>query len=547
MVNGQERVAKTLDERTRRLTMDDLVPTRIPNLDLPELRETAAYKLPDTDEYLLVECEPVRLNTYCRCCQKTGFLTKNGKRTGRRLAHDVHIGNTSVDLSLKVIDYECQYCGGRPSHEYDCLVPGQQFTKRLYDYIKVESFHDEFEPVAVRCGIDPGTVAGIFDKYAEELESKRGEVEVGSWLAIDEKHVDHKMRAVFVDGLTGRLLEITEDNKPNTIRETIRSFSGYENVQIVTMDMANGYRSAIEDVFGCSAKVVVDKWHVLNDLSTKITRCKTAIMEDLSRQIQNEADPAVRDRKSEVKKAVASIPYLYKFGTEKLAEKPYRLQVMGEACKTFPELNHLRLLKETFELIYDCSDRDAADSIIDEWAKLVPPAGKLQRQAWETQYGVKAELFDEMRPLLNTVSKNWRNEILNYFDCDLNQNVTNAVAESINSFITRFSSKGYTFPRLRAKCLFWHQVGARTRYKISLRKKAVTSMDLTQTDGRQMQYTSIHKDGNVVYKEIYGIACEEIPNDEPPLSVYSFLPEEEFRNVQNILFPFVEDFEELPV
>jgi len=546
LANEQERVAKTLEERTRRITMADLVPTRIPNLDLDELRETAAYKLPDTDEYLLVECEPARRKTLCPVCKESGFLTGDGYSEYPRLIHDIHLGNVSVDLSVKVPMYECKNCGAKSSHEFESILPKRQFTKRLYEYIKVESFHDDFESVAVRCGIDPGTVAAIFDAYVAELEENRSDVEVSSWLAIDEKHIDHKMRGVFVDGMTGRLLEMTQDNKPDTIRETIKSFWGYEDIHVVTMDMSNGYRAVVEDIFGSNAKVVVDKWHVLNDLSTKITKCKTAIMEDLSRQIQNEADPDVRARKNDVKKQVASVPYLFKFGTEKLTEKPYRIQVMGEACKTFPELNHLRLLKETFELIYDCSDRAAADAMIDEWSKLVPPSGKLQRQKWEAEYGVNAELFDEMRPLLNTVSKNWRNEILNYFDCGLDRNVTNAVAESINAFIDRFSSKGYIFPRLRAKCLYWHQVGARTRYMMGIRKKAVASPDFTMSDPRQMGFYIPHKDKSV-YEEIYGIVHEEIPNTEPPLSVYSFLPPEAFSNIQDLLFGYVRDFHELPV
>lgn len=58
------------------------------------------------------------------------------------------------------------------------------------------------------------TIANIFDEYAAELESKRAKVVAPRILGIDEKHIVHNMRGVFVDIETGTLLEMTVGNRP---------------------------------------------------------------------------------------------------------------------------------------------------------------------------------------------------------------------------------------------------------------------------------------------------------------------------------------------
>lgn len=536
---GYERIKKSFEERTIRFGKDDLIPAKkIPCLNLDDLEETAAYVFPGSDDYLLIECKPTRRNTRCAACGRSGYLKSNGYTDDPRLVHDINAGRTQVDLSVTVPKYVCGYCGAKPNHSFESIDYNKQYTKRLYDQIKVDAFYDHFEDVATRYGISSTNVGNIFDQYAAELEAKRGEVRVGPWLAIDEKHINHSMRGVFVDGMSGQLLEMTEDNSPDTVRKTIMSLRGYENIEIVTTDMANGYKAVIEEVFGSNVKLVVDKWHVLNDLQTKITKCKTAISDYLNDKIKQEPDPEVRARKLSIKKLLSDNPYLFKFSDEKLAEKDYRLIAIAEVCSTFPEYNHLRLLKEQFEMMYDCEDRESAEAVLEKWCKLVPPSGKRQIAAWEAEHHVPAHLYEEMRALLTTVRDRWHKEIFNYFDVE--RRVTNAVAEATNAFIERFVIDGYSFKRLRAKCLFWHIAGSRTRYVITLRKKATTSSMFDKPLDGKTHFIPGGYSGTTTYEDVYGIFCDEIPNNNPPFSVYSFLPEDDLNYVRDQLFPWVE-------
>ena len=66
---------------------------------------------------------------------------------------------------------------------------------------------------------------------------------------------------------------------------------------------------------------------------------------------------------------------------------------MADACRTFPELNHLRLIKEGFERIYEEAEtREQAEALYAEWEKLIPPSGKKQI-AVGRKYHVQASFF----------------------------------------------------------------------------------------------------------------------------------------------------------
>lgn len=88
----QERIPKTLEERTVRFTKNDLVPlSRVPCMNLIGIKETAAYVFPDNNEYMLVECEPDFVPKQCPICKQYYGVSKNGYNQYPRLIHDVNI------------------------------------------------------------------------------------------------------------------------------------------------------------------------------------------------------------------------------------------------------------------------------------------------------------------------------------------------------------------------------------------------------------------------------------------------------------------------
>lgn len=461
----------------------------IPSLNLPDIEEIDCLRPTDGARYQVFFCKGIKKsNRVCPYCASINVYS-HGKLPKDRLVHDVNVGLTKVDILLEVDRYKCQDCGGTFARSFDGIMEQRQMTTRLYEQLQVESFRTPFVDLSSISGYSETTIADIFDEYAEWLEANRGPIIAPRVLGIDEKHIVNEMRAIFVDIETGQILEMTEKNKRKDIIDTIENMVDYDkNIEIVTMDMANGYRSYVQEILPY-AKIVVDKYHVLQDLGAKVTRTKTYIMDALKKRIDSEPDEQLKKHLNDVKSLASGDTYLFKYNHKKLAEKPNRLAAMADVCKTFPELNHLRLLKEGFECIYDCNNIDDAEALYNRWEPLVPPVGVHKIAAWEKKYGVEAELFKEFRSFKNAMTS-WHEEVFNYFRPGLS--VTNAASEGTNCLIQRInqSGNGYSFKRLRAKILYWHTAGQRIHYSFINKKKHAPNSNTDNNGGRWMGFAT---------------------------------------------------------
>ena len=110
-------------------------------------------------------------------------------------------------------------------------------------------------------------------------------------LGIDETHLNKKMRGVFTDTENNKLLEITEDNLKRTVKHTIQNMEGYEDIEVVTIDMWSGYRYACRELIP-KATVVVDKFHVVqyaNNALDKVRKeLKHSLCKDRTRILRND-------------------------------------------------------------------------------------------------------------------------------------------------------------------------------------------------------------------------------------------------------------------
>lgn len=513
-------------ERNVKITLDDLIQMDIaPDVGLPDIETESAYRPRENQQYMLLMCKPK--SKYAGACPLcgcwgTGFIS-NGYLKQPRLVHDVPVGTTSVDLYVKVPRYTCRDCGSTFTHIFESISEGRQSTLRLVEKIKKDCFIRPFSDIAAETGYTIPTISSIFDEYIEELDANRPPIIAPEVLGIDEKHIVHQMRAVFIDDKTGLLLDMLPTNKPDAITSMIESMVDYDkNIRIVTMDMANGYKSAIQMCLPY-AKIVVDKFHVFQDLSRRITKAKTGIMEEISLQIKNEPDKQAADHIREVRDLIVRNAYLFKFGRKKLLKKPERLKVMADACRTFPELNHLRLIKEGFERIYEEAEtREQAEALYAEWEKLIPPSGKKQIAVWEEKYHVQASFFKELTGFYRT-TKSWHEEIFAYFDEDCSY--TNSAAEGTNSLIQRINAQGsgYGFNHLRAKTVYWHRSGARTAYRLDTKKKPICGATGTHKLGTGFSYIGLMMPNIKDYKEYKCIVADEIITQRAPISVFKYI------------------------
>ena len=185
-----------------------------------------------------------------------------------------------------------------------------------------------------------------------------------------------------------------------------------ERIEAIVIDMWLPYLHEVRKRFPRAA-IVIDKFHVLQ----RATNAVMAVRNEL-----REANKHLRlPRKDLLRKRFHELPPDAK---SKLECRLKELPLLAEAHK----------LKEEFFNIWSLQDRSKAEERLDEWVGKIPD--KLQAAFW---------------PLVRAF-RNFRQEILNYFD----YLITNAFTESVNKLIKDMQRDGcgYTFDVARANLLY---------------------------------------------------------------------------------------------
>lgn len=343
-----------------------------------------------------------------------------------RLISDVCIHSKRTKISLTQRRYKCKDCGYTFWEILDDIEPNTTLTKRLIKTIQRESLTKPFKELEEQFAISNMTIRRIFDKHIEELE--KGRVLVAPRvLGIDEAHLNYKMRGVLVNIENNRLIEITEDNSKPSIKKAIQSMKGWENIEVVTMDMAKGYRYTVNEILP-NALVVIDKFHVIQYAQMALNRVRVDFKNKLK-----QAD----------KKKFHKDKWLLQSNKEDLSEDNVRAR--DKILEQSEVLLTAYWLKEMIRDLYKFEDK---------------------RQAYEWFYQIEKTIpkdkeYKVFRELMKTYN-NCKKEIFNYFDA----RYTNAYTESVNNQIKKVekSGAGYSFEVLRGKCLFGLQQAKKPKF-----------------------------------------------------------------------------------
>ena len=332
-----------------------------------------------------------------------------------RQLFDIPIHGKPVVLILKHNRYKCPCCNKTFYQPFHAIERNDKVTLRLKHYIQQQSLRKPFLEVGYDCGLSHTSVRKYFKEEIARLDAERN-IKAPRVLGIDEAHLNKKMRGVFTDTENNKLLEITEDNLKRTVKHTIQNMEGYEDIEVVTIDMWSGYRYACRELIP-KATVVVDKFHVVqyaNNALDKVRKeLKHSLCKDRTRILRNDRWVLLKNK-------------------EDLSEKDIMLR--DTWFDEFPELGVAYWLKETLRDIYiESKDRYEAFQRFYEWECRIP------------------DDFKAFKDLQNTYNNN-KQEIFNYFL----QPYTNAYTESINNVIKSIekAGKGYSYEVLRAKVLY---------------------------------------------------------------------------------------------
>lgn len=190
---------------------------------------------------------------------------------------------------------------------------------------------------------------------------------------------------MIIDHTNGRVLEVLVGRDKDLIVNYLRANKDglFANLKEVTTDMWDAYVNAVEEVFGSTVRVTIDRFHVVKNFQEQLTEARREIQRGLDKEAAQE---------------LKGTRWLWQTNPENLsAEQKQQLEVLKER---FPRLKELVEQRESLRLIFE--DKSITDAT----------EGANRLQAWMEQakkLGLKA--LDKFCRTLT----NWRDKIANYF------------------------------------------------------------------------------------------------------------------------------------
>ena len=421
--------------------------------------------------------EAVPLNTRRPPCPYCGSLDVYSDGYRQRKIQDWPIHGHKVIINVTFKKYRCNDCQKSFQDDLsDFADNNANISNRLKETIAKESVSATFAQAAFKYDVSNATAKIAFESWTNSLdEEKNNVIKAPRILGIDEAHLAKKMRGVFIDSHNGLLLDITKDRNVDVVVDFIKSLHGYKNIKAVTMDMWTPYRKAVYDTIGKDVCVIVDRFHVIQDLNKKTVKARKAI-------VQNAGNPNLGDNAN-----------LMKMNIENLNDE--QKMELFKSFAVVPGLGILYALKESFRSIYTCETKEEALECYERWCDMIPE--KIKDSTAEPKKR-KSDRFDPIRKFQSTV-ENWKKEIFNYFD----YKETNAPTEAINGLlkIINRNGRGYNFETLRKKAMY----GIKATTKEEPKPKKI--------DNSMMSYTTMRNFIGGYNMFDYGASKSDVTND----------------------------------
>ncbi|GFN32488.1 ISL3 family transposase [Paenibacillus xylaniclasticus] len=367
-----------------------------------------------------VECkEPPYMCTSCgwinRSDEDAPDMAFRPHQVKERTVSDIAMHGKAVRIVIRHRRYKCPACGGTFYEWLNSVERNDKVTKRFKEHIQLLSLKRPFTNVADEYGLSHTSVKRYFEEFVVEKDDDKY-IQAPRVLGIDEAHLNKVMRGVFTDTENFKLLEISKDNTKKTVKEVIQSMRGYEKIEVATIDMAAGYKYAIQELIP-KCFIVIDKFHVVKYAQEALRDIRVTIKKGLTKE---ERKLLTKDR------------WLLHSNKENLSWNEALKR--NEIFERFPLLKQAYWLKEGVRDVYNQSKNK--QEALERFAK------------WESEIPKEFKEFKAIRRTFN----NHKEEIFNYFEHPF----TNAFTESMNNIIKSVEKegKGYSFDVLRAKVLY---------------------------------------------------------------------------------------------
>jgi hypothetical protein len=239
------------------------------------------------------------------------------------------------------------------------------------------------------------------------------------WLGIDETQIDGELRCIITDVVNRKPVDMLPNRDKVSVTAWLYQFKDRRTVKGLAIDMWRPYKDAAQAVFP-GLPVVIDKFHVVKMANKALEDIRIALAKDQPKAVGKDW----MRRKALLRMRYKNLDEKGRFALSMWLDNELALKVAYD-------------LKEAFYDIYDAPTKAEAGTRLDAWRNSIPATMKKGKKSFA--------------PLI-TATKNWREEILAFFD----HPISNGYTEALNGVakVTNRQGRGYSFEVLRARVLF---------------------------------------------------------------------------------------------
>jgi transposase len=318
---------------------------------------------------------------------------------------DRRLGEKLVWLVLHKRRFRCPGCGRVFSEPDPVFGARRRTSQRLRTYLGREAIHQTIRRVARKEGVGEGLVRRCLTEETKRLLEAPEKPPSAHVLGLDEFAI--KKGQVYdtavVDLGRKRIMGVVSGHRQEEVATFFSSMPNPDQAKVVVMDMHAPFRQAV-DLCLPQAKIVVDKFHVLMHIHRALDQVRTSLQPQ-----QGKRGELLRAR------------YLLLKAAERLTTA--QQGQLRELLACYPLLRRAWVLKEEFRAWYHCPTRGQAETSLTLWEASVRREGPAP--------------FRGLFPML----RNWRQEILNYFD----HPYTNGFLEGKNNRIKVIKRMAYGY------------------------------------------------------------------------------------------------------
>lgn len=370
-------------------------------LGLPELMILGQIEVDDHFEVT------VRYRRDKVACPRCGSMMVRKHESTFQHKKDRKLRDKIVVLSLEKRRFRCLSCSRVFTEPDEVFGPRRRSSERLRKYLGERARHQAVSWVAKEEGVSESLVRRSFTETTGfQLGLDENKAKASRVIGLDEFSVKKRMFDTTISDLEERkVLGIVEGCGKSNLEKYFTALPDPEIVEVVVMDMHEPFRQAVQMCLP-KAHIVVDKFHVITHINQALDKVRTRLQ---SKEDKGGRWLLFRNRYLLLRKAES-------LGPEE------QLQ-LSRLFSLYPELDVAWNLKEFLREWYRSSSRAEAQVSLCHWERSVRKAGL-------KEFGIGLPMF-----------RNWRGEILNYFD----HRVTNGFVEGKNNRIKVIKRMAYGY------------------------------------------------------------------------------------------------------